>query len=467
MFSLFGFKTVCPVSLEERLWLERRLCWLKNRLGADRVQQSGQLVLRDFNVATRFEVASVQAAFDRIVGIMQLKRPLTLEIETQAATSEGETLVSLDSTPVVRITEASLADPTRVLATLSREVARAVLKSEQHLTGKEPDVEPLLDLTTVYFGLGVIGANAKLLGTPPRGVGLYTWMMNQTKNLNSLQFGYALALTCWLRDQVPGDWQHELSRDTRETMTQGLKFLKKSDTPAIFEKRPTGKELIPFWERRLQTGSEALALDSFWDMAAQQFDLTPTLTEELVRSLHHDDSSLSKGALDILAAHPVQAAAAEQDVLECLKHRSVRARFAAMGVLEVLQRTPELQAMIVDVLTKERDHQVRMRAIRLLFNNYDAIDGDGLLPILVEDLRRSLLNQNREEVSLIVRLIESLTNGDAESVLRSRFGHTEDDDWLGQTLTALEAIRSGVPAEGDVPEPEERESNEEPSAEPR
>ena len=70
MFSLFGFKTVCPVSLEERLWLERRLCWLKNRLGADRVQQSGQLVLRDFNVATRFEVASVQAAFDRIVGIM-------------------------------------------------------------------------------------------------------------------------------------------------------------------------------------------------------------------------------------------------------------------------------------------------------------------------------------------------------------------------------------------------------------
>ncbi|WP_437194363.1 hypothetical protein [Planctomicrobium sp. SH527] len=423
---------------------------MTNRLGPNRVQSSGQQTLRDFNVATRFEADSLRAAFDRIVGIMQLKQPITLEIEAPAeATAEGGALVSLDSTPVVRIPQASLTDPNRVLAIVSREIARAVLKSEQHLTGKEPDVEPLLDLMTVFLGFGVFNANAKLLGTPPRGVGLYTWMMNQTKNLNALQFGYAMALNCWLRQETPGNWQQELARDSRDAMTQGLKFLKKSDTTEIFEKRPTGRDLVPFWERRLRTGSDALALDSFWDMGAQQFELTPGLTEELVRALHHDDSSLSKGALDILAAHPTQAAAADQDVLECLKHRSVRARFAAMGVLEVLQRTPELQATIVDVLTKERDHQVRMRAIRLLYTNFDAIDADGILPILVEDLRRSLLNQNREEVLLIVRLIDSLTNGEAESILRSRFGHTEDDDWLGQTLSALEAIRTGTSTDGD------------------
>lgn len=88
---------------------------------------------------------------------------------------------------------------------------------------KPLDHEPLTDLLTVFFGLGIFSANAAFeLSQRPGG-----WSAGRLGYLTEPMFGYALAFYTWLRGDPDPDWSRYLDTNPRSYMKKGLRYLSK------------------------------------------------------------------------------------------------------------------------------------------------------------------------------------------------------------------------------------------------
>src|SRR5262245_48660067 len=96
---------------------------------------------------------------------------------------------------------------------------------QSRVRADENDHEPLTDLTTVFFGLGIFTANSTIRD---RGwsSGLWTgWSTARLGYLNQRMFAYALARFAFERNELEPAWLRHVRPDVRAPLKQGLRFL--------------------------------------------------------------------------------------------------------------------------------------------------------------------------------------------------------------------------------------------------
>src|SRR5436309_5662449 len=96
--------------------------------------------------------------------------------------------------PEIWIETSRLDDPLALVATLAHELGHVHLISDGRVSRDEKDHEPLTDLLTVYFGLGVIRANSYLREKRKEGLQYTTWSLSLSGYRLAPAYGYALAL---------------------------------------------------------------------------------------------------------------------------------------------------------------------------------------------------------------------------------------------------------------------------------
>lgn len=235
---MWPFKPRCPVSPEERAWIEDSLDWLVSEFGADQLRRAPVLPERDFFPA-HYDVTedSIAAVFERVRERMGVPAGrITLECEPDeidpnllanvplAHSSEyaaghwrqrgGRTIIA------VRLDQAQ--QPVALVATLAHELAHERLLGERRIDPDRADGEPLTDLTAVFFGFGIFSANAAFefssSGT--------SWGTSRLGYLTERMYGHALAYWSYLRgEQKPADWTRHLDTNPQVWMKQGLRFL--------------------------------------------------------------------------------------------------------------------------------------------------------------------------------------------------------------------------------------------------
>lgn len=442
MLSLLGLKTRCPVSLEERVWLERRMCWLRDGLGAKRLNSAVMQFPGDFPEIQTLDAQAIERLFDRLCNIMEIRQKVQLEfVPDDPLASDAGSYEVIEDVGVIRVRESTASDGVKLVAVLAHELAHAILLGENYLDGTEPDMEPLTDLATVFLGLGAFGANACLQESFQKNAVAYSWSMNRLGYLNSVQFGYALALFCWLRREQPGEWARKLRPDAAKTLSRALKFLKHSDSELLFVPRPTREDQFGFWEQRLQTNSPAVRLDALFDISSSAPHLPESFRALLAQQLHDHEVCIVSHALDVLTQQPHLVEPLEEDAVNCLTHESVRVREATIGVLEVMPITPPIAHAITSVFFTQREHSIRLRAAVLLQGQDDVQDADKIANELLVDVRTALLNHNDANIISLLSVIEELTQ-DAESILRERFGQDEHDEWFVHLMDCLQVAKS-------------------------
>lgn len=233
----FWGRPKCPVRPVEQEWIDTSLDWLRVQFG--RLPLFGPVVLPDdtfFPGVYRGERADVAAVVDRLCAHMGIDRD-TVILEHHAADDEPNLAAFLpvayrsegaaghhvirDGRSVISIRDDQAAAPMALVATIAHELGHVRLHGPGGPAGDRQDGEPLTDLATVYFGLGIFGANSVLDHTVDAG----GYRTSRLGYLTEPMFGYALARYAWLRDEKDPSWARFLDTNPRAFMKRGLRYL--------------------------------------------------------------------------------------------------------------------------------------------------------------------------------------------------------------------------------------------------
>lgn len=128
-----------------------------------------------------------------------------------------------------------LVDAATVAATLAHELGHVHLLGEHRITAEAPDHEPLTDLVTMFFGVGILTANSPLRDRSWRQARVVDFgTITQEGHLTSPVLAYALALFAWHRGEISPPWARQIRLDIRVPFRKCLRWLARSGGPRFF-----------------------------------------------------------------------------------------------------------------------------------------------------------------------------------------------------------------------------------------
>jgi hypothetical protein len=226
-----------PVGREEQDWIERSMAWLAAEFGPDPLLRDPVLPTAEYFPGP---YAGTEPEIRRLVGRICAFSGVDPEVVTvEVEPDDGETAFAAelgltsrsqyaaghyrrrDGRAVIGIDQRMGAHPVALVATIAHELGHVRLLDEQRISPQRPDHEPLTDLLTVYFGLGVFSANSAFTTTQDH-------RRRSTQRLGYLaeqQYGYGLACYAWLRGEAKPSWARHLTTNPRAYLKQGLRHL--------------------------------------------------------------------------------------------------------------------------------------------------------------------------------------------------------------------------------------------------
>ncbi len=230
-------KVSCPVRVEERVWIEESLDWFVGEFGEDVLRRPVVLPEASFfpagysgsedDVRTLFRslCARLEVPAEQVVLELEPEEPDELLDNLPLLHHEASGAVAhwqqRDGVTVVTVHMKQAAEPVALVATMAHELGHERLIGEGRIDQRRRDGEPLTDLFTVFFGMGIFAANAAFeFHRSPTHYGT-----SRLGYLTEAMYGYALARYAWLRGETSPDWANRLDTNPRTWMKQGLRFL--------------------------------------------------------------------------------------------------------------------------------------------------------------------------------------------------------------------------------------------------
>ena len=201
--------------------------WLIGQFGWDRLL-SGRVILPTdefFPDPYDQSESSVKKLFERTCGYMDLD-PGRLEMRLYRPDGVGRFNRSLvqeqpewtglydaeDEKRIVWVDATRLNDPESLVATLAHELAHELLLGQRRISLEEEDMELLTDLTTVFFGMGVLTANVAFRQKNFSSGIVEGWTISSQGYLTPSLWAYALALFAWLRQESRPEWMRSTAK---------------------------------------------------------------------------------------------------------------------------------------------------------------------------------------------------------------------------------------------------------------
>jgi hypothetical protein len=237
---MFGSAPKPPVDPETAAWADRRMAWLSSQFGRQRLR-SGPVILPTpefFPDAYDGSEATIRTLLDRVCVYMGVP-PASVAVSLYEDRPPAELAGLVDGTVGLYVEEegsfriwvevGNLGDPLALVATIAHEVGHVLLLGQRRVSADDPDHEPLTDLLTVFFGLGVITANAVVRETTWRMGHVSAWQVGRQGYLTMPAYGYALAVFARERGEDRPTWVRHLRPDVRQAFDRGLKYLRRSE----------------------------------------------------------------------------------------------------------------------------------------------------------------------------------------------------------------------------------------------
>ena len=241
IFNWFRKSAECPVHVDDKAWIERRLTWLVEQFGRERfVSVQTILPTKDFyptkyapNEENLEDLLARTCRYmdvgrDRVELFVyedeELRHPGIWEDAKAGLYAAG------DRPETVRVgVESSLMDdPIALVATMAHELALVHLLGEGRIPVDAEDREPLADLLTIFLGMGIFGANSVVHESTWAAGHWSGWTVGRRGYLTMPMYGYAFALCAWARRESYPSWATHLRLDVRTAMEASYRFLKET-----------------------------------------------------------------------------------------------------------------------------------------------------------------------------------------------------------------------------------------------
>jgi tetratricopeptide (TPR) repeat protein len=333
------FAPKCPVTGADKDWIERSMLWLIGEFGHDFLAQVRVILPTPEDFPDPFSGCKedAQNLLNRVCDYMGVNpQRLQLEIyseshdDLRAILPEGMTREWSHSGTaghyrkhkgkvLIGIEAAQLNNPMALVATIAHELGHELLLGERRITQDREDHEPLTDLLTVFFGMGVFTANSVFNFSQWTGGGRQGWSARGQGYLTERMFGYALALFAWLRGESKPEWADYLEGDSREFYKQGAKYLEKTGDCLLSRNVSPEKYAAAF-----VTLGHAYSSEGYWSDAVMAYG------KSLDLNAHNATAWLARGvahynmrALDEAIADFNQTLALTADPAEAYRRRAL------------------------------------------------------------------------------------------------------------------------------------------------
>ncbi len=226
-----------PIRDVEREWIDTSLDWLTGEFGDERLRGTVVLPTNEFFPGIyRGTRGDIRAVLGRLCAHMGID-PARIELEHLESESEpdmgdhvpltwhsqgaaGHHRVR-DGRSIIGVQDEQAAEPMALVATIAHELGHVLLLADGRISSSRKDHEPLTDLLTVFFGVGIFGANAAFeYAQHDRG-----YRTTRLGYLTEPMFGYALARYAWLRGETEPAWARYLDTNPRAFLKRGLRYL--------------------------------------------------------------------------------------------------------------------------------------------------------------------------------------------------------------------------------------------------
>jgi len=242
----------CHLEADQKAWVERRTIWLREQFGSESIRRAPLLPTSD--LLPRTWDCSLEAGADLLHRLCRfmLVDPSRLElqyfseeepIEPVPAVSESHwsgpaglfVQASNSQRLIIALEARGLRSPASLAATICHELAHVHLLADKRITPETDDSEPLTDLLTVYFGAGILTANAAFQFNQWQEGTRQGWSASRGGYLSEALFGYALACYTWYCGDRNATWRRHLRENIAYYFDDSMHFL-----------ATTGDTSIPF-----------------------------------------------------------------------------------------------------------------------------------------------------------------------------------------------------------------------------
>jgi hypothetical protein len=434
MFGWFAPK--CPIDTREKAWTERRMLWLADRLGVDRMLKARVVVPTDefFPGPYDGDWASARRCLDRMCGYMGIDpTAVTLEVLPDDEMPGAAGLYERRARSNICVAASQLASPALLLATLAHELAHELLLGGGLLTTDVADHEDVTDLLPVFLGTGVFVANGTIRDASGYEGGMSWWAISKQGYLPSRVLGYALALFAFVRGEERPGWADHLRTDAADPFRKGLRYLDKTgdslfrpDTARAGVSAPTPARVV----ERLADRSPTVRLAALWDVGEHQLT-GPDVLDGVQACLDDPDRAVREAAAQMLGVFGKAAAAAVPRLVATLWRGPDGARAGAAWAVGVIRTDPgEVIPALATLLGDENANVAYAAAEALARYGPEARPAE---PNLLAAIGMALVN----DLNMAAHLVGTLRaiSEDPRGLLREHF--VEDPELLQLALSEL------------------------------
>jgi hypothetical protein len=246
MFGLFSNNKniVCPLDQEMRLWMENSILWLATQFGQDAILSKRVLTPTQDDFPIRYDGS--QTSLITTAEIVAKQMDINLDevnlqtydenikafeggmgnrFFTEVDKDSQEKLAAglyfdknADGKYDIFIEQQNLSQPENLVATIAHEFSHIKILGEKRLDFND---ELLTDLTTVIFGVGIFNANASFRFHQ----GYDGWGHNSIGYLKQQEWGYALALYAFYRQEENPLWTKHLTKNLQSDFKKSEAYI--------------------------------------------------------------------------------------------------------------------------------------------------------------------------------------------------------------------------------------------------
>jgi hypothetical protein len=239
------FTPKCPVTAEDKAWIEESMLWLIEEFGREAILGATVVLPTDEFFPDDFseDEEDVQALVERVCVYMGVdSERVELEFFTDENTGSRPFLPFDEYSHngvaghyrkrrdkfLINIESSQLTDPMFLVATSAHELGHVRLLGEGRVSGDFEDHEPLTDLLTVFLGMGVFTGNSVFSFRQWTDAFSQGWQTDRRGYMTEEMFGYALALFAWVRGEHDPAWAKHLQGNVAAYFKSGHRYLEKT-----------------------------------------------------------------------------------------------------------------------------------------------------------------------------------------------------------------------------------------------
>lgn len=242
--NLFRKKKKCPITADDRKWLEDAFSWLIKEFGIE-VIQSKNIITPSTNffgfapylkeelahnllskVAQQMEVdiRKIQLQFYKEKETLAFSEGVITEYDESVQLTAGKYVQHEDGSIVILVEEKQLEQPISLVATLAHELAHVKLLSDNRIAEND---EYLTDLTALFYGFGIFSANASIVKMNTwSGLTHTGWQIEGGSGyLHYKVQAYALAMYAQIRGETSPHWGDYLDTDIQREFRKSMSYL--------------------------------------------------------------------------------------------------------------------------------------------------------------------------------------------------------------------------------------------------